>query len=426
MKSRSAIKLGALLIVLIVIAYIGVFGIPVGVYDVLPYGEQAYKAGDVSEGTWIQLQSYNYAQEEETFNEDMDETIKILRERLKRFEFGDATVYRQGNAGIIVNLPVGSASADAEFQESYLSAVSSLLTYTGLVELKDPDNNLVFDNSNIIDAKMFPTSDSSFVLRVWLDEAGTAKLKEATANYAGKDFVGRRDNIPLSTDTVSNTIEDGIYDFKTISSVETAAITLIQIQEGIIPVDIYMKDSLEISASLGAGMLTSLHTAILIGVALVAVVLTVKYRMQGFVAAFTAAVYLLLLMLVTALVDYEISMASVAAYITGLICCLAANIYCCVRVTRELNAKGLFASSFKSGYHSSLGVVTDVHVVLVVVAFVMLCFQHEYLRVFGVGLLIASLLSFAVTALLPRFILKQIINLNIKKPGIYKVKEAKQ
>lgn len=420
MKSRSAIKLGVLLLVFLVIAYIGVIGISFGVYDILPFATQVNKAADVSEGSVIYVKPTEVGLQDADVEEKTLASLDVIRQRLELYGLNAATVSQYG-IGARVVLPVSDVSR-IENTEYYVEDVADYITAPGKLEIFDEENNLVFDQSHIVDGTAYVNSESKIVVQVLLDEEGTEILKQATENHLGENFTTRWDGLTVGTVTQSVVIANGVYSFTGLSTRDAAIRLLNQVRSGVMPAELHAASTMTTTAELGSSTLYDCYQALWIVALVVMVALLFLFRLPGIISAFTIACYMLLVMFVTALFDFEISMSAIIAFVIGFVVCTGINAVMCMKIRADVAKKGVLASTCKASMDALEPMLIDVHVILIVFSFILLCFEQSVLRSFGIGLLIASAVSFLLCALLPRFMIKQFIGLNARKPWLYGMK----
>lgn len=129
----------------------------------------------------------------------MDGTITILQKRLSDKGMTEATVTRQGDRGIRVEIP--SAEEDPSTISEYLSSPAKL-------EWKDADGNVVVEGEHVTQAKA-GNMDGKWVVSFSLDSEGTAAFAEATANNIGKQLSIYVDDKLISSPTVNSAITGG-------------------------------------------------------------------------------------------------------------------------------------------------------------------------------------------------------------------------
>ena len=422
MKSRSAIKLGVLLLVFLILAYVGLVGIPVGVYDILPFATQAYKGADISQGTVINIDPMEVAYESGVQEADVEKSVEIMRERLELYGLTSATVTRDG-LGARVILPVSSVSRIEE-TEYYSEDIGDFVATPGRFEVLNPNDEVVFDQSHFVDGTVYTNADSEVVVELLLNDEGKQLLQEATTEFTGEDFTAQLDGMTVATETMSVVIENGIFSTTGFQTEEAAERFLAQLRSGVLPVEMVVTNISSVTAPLGESTIYVTYQVFLIAAAVIALLFLILFRLPGLISVFTLACYMLLVMFMTALFDFELALPAIIAFIIGFAVCAALNAIDCMKLKNTLSRKGMLASNLAEESKSMLAVLADVHAILFMCAFVLLCFTDALLLNFGIGLLIAVIVSFIVNALLPRFIRKQFFNLNVRKPWLYAVKEG--
>lgn len=432
MKSRSAIKIGVLLLLVIVLLFIGFIGFPVGIYDVLPFGHQMMEGPDIAEGTIVTFTPDITATEAtgEELSALIDQTVAAMRSRLLAFGYTEATISRIGETGIQVVLPVGSRSnvTDATQMISDISTPAKL-------EVSDYEGNLVFDGSMVQSYTVYTGSTSSILsssssstvyLNVKLNAEGTALLKDNIYKNVGRQYTVTLDGTTLNTDIQGFLITDGIYEISGFSSEDIANRTGKQITSGVLPLSLTAGSTYTTTAYQGSDLLTTISTAVTIAFFVIALLLVIFYRLPGLVSAFTIGLYMLLAMFCLALFDAQVTYPMMGGVLLALFATVVYNIMACMMLKREFSSGGIFPVSVKYVYDTLFKRFMDASIVIFIAAFVLLCFSDGIVKFFGVGLALGIVLSFAVSIWVPRFLLKNLLALGVNKSCAYGVKEVRK
>ncbi|MGI6169165.1 MAG: hypothetical protein ACOYI4_05575 [Christensenellales bacterium] len=429
MKSRSAIKIGVLLLLVIILLFIGLVGFPVGIYDVLPFGHQVLEGPDVAQGTIV---TFTPASTTEATGEELDallnDTVVAMRSRLLAFGYDEATISRVNETEIQVVLPVGSRS----MVKNATQMISDISTRAEL-EVLDYEGNAVFDGSMVDSYSVYTGSsgilsnDSSTVyLTVKLDAEGTELLKENIYQNVGRQYTVKLDGTTLNTDLQGFLISDGVYNISGFASEEKAEQVGRQLISGTLPLTLATGSTYVSTAYQGENLLTSISTAVVIAFFLIAILLVLFYRLPGLVSAFTIGLYMLLAMFALALFGAQVSYPMMGGLLLTLLTTVVFTVVGCMMLKKEMQTSGVFPVSVKYVYDGLLKRFIDACVALFIMAFVLLCFYDTLLKAFGIGLLIGVVLSFAVSVFVPRFLLPNLMGLGLNKTCLYGVKEVRE
>ncbi|MGI6176468.1 MAG: SecDF P1 head subdomain-containing protein [Christensenellales bacterium] len=416
MKTRNAIQLGVLLLLIAALAVTGLAGFSVGIYDILPFSQTAYAGMDLSGGTSVY---YQLTEQAEAETDDaaalINRSVDIIKDRLFIYGVNEATVRREGTNGLRITLPAGENS-----KTETTAYILNFAATQGLIELRDPVDETVFSTDNIEEA-MVASAGNGYAIQVTLDETGKTALKESLERYIGRTYAIYLNGTKL-TDSLQGFLNDtGVFNLTGFSSEAEAQSIAIQILSGALPT-FQTAVQLPIQGAMGDTSLSAAYQAVLIAALVMMLLLIVLFRLPGLASALSLGTYMLLFLLVAILSGMTLTWPAFAAWMCGFILLAAACFVYCARMKRDMNAVGgVFADSVRQSLKKMLPALGDGIAVVFILAFTLLCFELVIIKSFGVSLLVAILLLF-ICMLLPVQLTRNLVNLGVNKPWLYGVK----
>jgi preprotein translocase subunit SecD len=214
----------------------------------------------------------------------MEATQQVMVERLSDKGFAEATVTQIGESGIRVEIP------DVKDPQ----AVLDLIGTPAKLEFADPNGNIFMDGSYVQTASQSFDEENKPCIQLILTKQGVDLFGDMTARSIGQEIAIYLDDELL----MSPTVESAIYGPVQISgdyTVESAANVAMQLQSGALPMDLRQDKLDTISATLGQDALDTSVTAAMIGIVLVMLIMLVRYRVCGAVAAWALCIYIIAL-----------------------------------------------------------------------------------------------------------------------------------
>ena len=186
-RIRAVISLVAIVVVVAVCAYLGLFGFGKGtmINYLKPWGDAISLGLDLRGGVYTVYQAEDNGDPD--FDTKMESTVSILTSRLTRQGFTEATVTRQGSDRIRVEIP-------------NVSDPNQILTIIGTpaqLYFVDEDGNNLMEGSMVKNAQAAQDQDGKPCIAFELTDEGAKIFAEATAS--GQDHfhhAGRRDHFP--------------------------------------------------------------------------------------------------------------------------------------------------------------------------------------------------------------------------------------
>ncbi len=430
---KSIVIFVASILVLAIMAAIALAGFNLGVVSI-PKAQDGVRLGlDLKGGSVITFE----AQLEEgadvsNLREDMQTAQTVLRKRLDDQMYNEATVQLVGENRIRVEIPEITNPEEAV----------ALLGKTAVLEFRDADGNVGITGNDVKDAKSnyAQTEENgpmTYHVVLTLKPEAVATFTEMTKKAAGRSAEGKN-YISIFMDDVeqSSPFVDAKYASTGINSEEviitvggggelgadaaesTKNLASI-INSGRLPFALKEIELRSVGPTLGEKALETSIFAALIGLVLVMIFMVVVYRLPGLVADIALIFYTLLVVIILAVMKINLSLPGIAGIILSIGMAVDANVIIFERIKDELRSGKTIKASIDAGFKRAFTAILDSNVTTIIAAVVLAIFGTGSIQGFAWTLGIGVIVSLFTAVVVTRFLLKQLVGMNIKSPKAY-------
>ncbi len=424
MKKKSVLLLILVVIIAVILNCVAFIGFDVagfkygGVFD----ENQGIRKGiDLAGGSVITFK----ANADNPTEAQMDIVEGIFNTRLTGAGYTEARISRDNGGQITVEIPAVTNTDEA----------ASLLGSTAKLTFRDADGNIVLDGATDIKNAEYQygqTTDTAsaaeaYVL-VTLNPEAVAKFATATREAAAKTIEGKNyiaiymDEQMISAPSVQSEINAESCIINGDFTPETAQTLANQIKSGQLPFDLSVITKETIGAELGSDALPTSMMAAGIGILLIMLFMIILYRMSGVVASIAMAVYVGLIALILGLMRVNLSLSGIAGIITSLGMAVDANVIIFERMREELNLGKTIKASVEAGFNKAFSAILDSNVTTVITCVVLYLSGIGTIRGFAITLGLGVVISMFTAIVVTKFLLKQLVNLNLKNRKLYGAK----
>ncbi len=419
-KTKSLTKLMISVIITAILAYVAFFGVQIGsnfVGGALNMEKSGIKLGfDLSGGSIITYEATG----DNVNDEGMATAINMLQTRITNLGFTEATVTRQGDKRIRIEIPGVSNN----------EALEKLGT-PGKLTFRDVNGQVLMEGTSeyVKDAysQYDPNELGNFVILEFTEKGQDAFAIATEKVYNSED---RRlfiylDETPQSWPTVETVIDQNSCQITGDFTATDASWLANIIKEGQMPFNLELKSTSSVSASLGEKALSTSMMACGIGILLVMLFMLIFYRLPGFVADIALVSYISIMLLV--LCEFEtftnsvinLTLPGIAGIVLGVGMAVDANVIIFERIKEELKAGKTVGASTEAGFKRAFTAILDGNVTTFIVAVILFVFGTGTIQGFAVTLGLGIIISMLSAIVITRFLLKSLIGLNIRNPKLY-------
>ncbi|MGI6031467.1 MAG: protein translocase subunit SecD [Eubacteriales bacterium] len=421
-KGKSILALLLSVAVIAVLAYTAAFGLRVGDYLFPSVLDEEYgirQGLDLVGGSSITYEAQVEGDiDPVTLDESMNNVVALLRERLDKLGYAEATIVRSGDRRVTIEIP---SVSDPE------QAVQEIGS-TAKVTFIDGDGNEFMDGTMIADARGAygdpnNTGSTQWYIAVELTDEGAKLFGETTQKYLneeGKNHIAiKMDDQTLldaNFDTVLNTkniVITGNYDE------ESAKSTGALIAAGALPFELKDVELRSVGATLGDRSLETCLQAGGIGLLLVMLFMIVMYRLPGLLTSITLVGYVAVVGLILSAAKVNLSLPGIAGIILSIGMAVDANVVIFERIKEELHAGKSLKGSVQAGFSRAFSAILDANITTIIASAVLYQFGTGPIKGFAVTLFTGIVVSMFTAIIVTRFMLNIVVGLNIKNPALY-------
>lgn len=408
-RIRAVISLVAIVVVVAVCAYLGLFGFGKGtmINYLKPWGDAISLGLDLRGGVYTVYQAEDNGDPD--FDTKMESTVSILTSRLTRQGFTEATVTRQGSDRIRVEIP-------------NVSDPNQILTIIGTpaqLYFVDEDSNNLMEGSMVKNAQAAQDQDGKPCIAFELTDEGAKIFAEATAANLGKTISITLDGETISRATVNTVIAGGKGEITGNFTADEAKNLATLILSGALPLNLTQLEVSAISATLGVEALDRAIQAGVIGVILVMLFMLFRYRLCGLVADIALTIYIMIVVLLLALTGAQLTLPGVAGIILGIGMAVDANVVIFERIREEVKVGRPIGSAVRKGFSNALSAIIDSNVTTIIAAVVLYAFGTGSVRGFALTLGIGVATSLFTAVFVTHKLLDIFADMGIKNQKLY-------
>lgn len=426
---KSILSFVAVLLVIALLCCTAVFGLTVGpiqIPNVLDEENGIRRGLDLVGGSSITFEAqlpdgYNTS----NLQSDMNSVQAMMTKRLDSLGYTEATVELVGDTRIKVDIP---AISDPQEAVEVLGATAQL-------QFLNADGEVILGGSDIKSAsagygKVSQTSvaEEHYVNVEFTDEAAekwTEATKLAAQAEDGENYIKIvMDEETLSSPSVSSEYaETGITGGGCIISgnfdADSARTLAEQINIGQLPFTLEEVSMSAVGPSLGEKALSTSLMAGAIGILLVMIFMIVMYRVPGIIASIALLFYTALDAVILTVAHVNLSLPGIAGIILSIGMAVDANVIIFERIKDELHNGKTVRAAIDSGFSRAWTAIIDSNITTIIAAVVLYFFGSGtvvgFAITFGIGVVLSMFTAVTVT----RFLLRRIVDFNIRNPKLY-------
>lgn len=412
-KTKAIIALSIMLVLTIVIGVLGFTGMPLdsrGLYRLktwLPTADAdqwptSLPLGlDLRGGVYVEYSAARPENSEANFDSLVSGTIGVIQQRLTDKGYAESTVQRIGGDGLRVEIP----------DVTDPSAVLDLIGSPAQMDFRGPDG-VTFMTGDMVETANVAYQDGEYVVAFQLNDEGGRIFAEKTAEFLGRNITIYLDDAVLVDATVQSVITGGSGVINGMGGEERARTVAAQIQSGALPLVLTQQKVDTVSATLGDDALSTSVLAAFIGILLVMLIMILRYRLNGVVAAWALCVYIIVLFFLIAVIPgIQLTLPGLAGIVLGIGMAVDANVIIFERFNEEVRAGKPLKASVRAGFKNAMSAILDANVTTMIAAIVLLIYGTGSIQGFAKTLLLGVVTSMFTAVVVTRFLMKNIVNL---------------
>ena len=310
--------------------------------------------------------------------EDMDAAKSIIETRLVNKNITDYEVYTDSNNHqIIVRFPWAAEESDFDAAAAVQElGETALLTFC---REQDKEKVILSGAADIKSAEPGMDEKGGYAVYLNFTDAGKSKFATATAELVGKTVSIWMDDVMIQAPTVNQAITTGEAYITGMEDADAAKALADKINAGALPFALTVDDSKlqVISPTLGSDALRVMVIAGSIAFGLVCLLMILRYRLNGFVAA--SALLGQLAGTIACISGYfrgaesfTLTIPGIAGIILSIGVGVDCNVIAAERIRDEFKKGKTIDGAIDSGYKNSLSAIIDGNVTIVIVSIVLM------------------------------------------------------
>ena len=372
-----------------------------------PLGTKITQGLDIQGGLSVVMDA-SHADGSAVTSDEMDSALSIVQARVNSLGASEATVQKQGDASILVQIPGMSNASDA------LDTIGSTgqLEWVDLRDITDSDMVTRIENGETgmtlepgtytafmtgdaiksVSVGTESSTSSNYAVNVSLDAAGTqefADVSTALVSSHGQIAIVL-DGVVQSAPAVQSAITGGEVQITGGYTLDEAKSFKTVLESGALPVTLTFSNSEVVGPTLGQESLYAGILAAAIGFLLVAIYLIFFYRGLGVLTALNLGVFAVLYLGVLALLSFfglfALSLAGIAGIVLTIGMAADSSILVLERVKEELRMGRSIKAASITGVRHAIGTSIDADLVTLVSAAALFFIAVGSVRGFGLTL----------------------------------------
>jgi len=410
MKSKSLIIFLAIILLISFFAYIAVYGLNIGKYEIVPVKNLIKLGLDLRGGATVLLQAKDNPNDPVN-DEKMSRAVATIRERIDALGVAEPVITRVGKNRIEVQLP--------EIQDPQRAL--DLIGQTAQLEFIEEDTKqVILTGNDIKKAEAQYSSGSSGVgqqpvVAFQLTPDGAKKFAAATKKNIGKVIGIYLDKKAISLPTVQSEIPNGEGIITGSATMEEAGDLATLIRAGALPVELETLSVTAVGPQLGANSFEQSIKAGQIGVLLVLLFMLAYYRLPGLVSDLALVLYTVIVLTILASIKATLTLPGIAGIILSVGMAVDANVIIFERIKEEVRLGKTLRASIDSGFRRAFLTIFDSNITTLIAAVVLFYFGTGPIKGFAVTLSIGILTSMFTAIVVTRYLLKLLVSSNLVK-----------
>ena len=356
--------------------------------------------------------------------EQMAAVQQILETRLDNLNIYDREIIPSNVSGrITVRYPWRSDETDFNPEE----AIAELGATARLVFLNEA-GDIILEGSDVESAVggiQTTSTGTQNVVQLELNESGTKKFAEATADMIGDTITTTMDDIVINEAVVRDAITDGSAIISGMESPEAAVQLANQINAGALPFAIEAISTRSISPQMGSQALNVMVQAGLLAFLFLCAYLILNFRLSGFVACWALLAQVVGILLAISIPQQTLTMQGIAGIILSIGMGVDANVIVAERIREEVKNGQDIRRAVELGYDRAFSSILDGNVTVAISAICLIGLGSGSLLSFGYSLLAGVILNLVCGAWLSHFMTRSLVQFEaLRKPSFFGAKSV--
>ncbi|SEO34112.1 protein translocase subunit SecD [Propionispora vibrioides] len=375
-------------------------------YFISPLATSIKQGLDLQGGTHVVLEAVD-TPEAKVDEDAVQRVVKIIEHRINDLGLTEPIIQRQGDRRIIVELP-GINDPDKAIE---------LIGKTAMLEFKDVTGTTVMTGTDLKNAQAQIEQSNKNVVALEFSDEGAKKFADLTTKNVGKPISILLDKQVLTSPVVQEPITGGKAQITGSKTLEEAQNLAILLRSGSLPVKVEVMETRTVGPTLGMDSKEKSKTAFAIGISAIVLFMLVFYRLSGFVANISLALYVVLLLFGLKSLNATLTLPGIAGIILSIGMAVDANVLIFERFKEEYRSGKTLRAAMDAGFSRAFSSIIDSNVNTLLAAVVLFFLGTGPVKGFAITLGLGIILSMFTAITVTRFLLKMLISANLVKSG---------
>lgn len=423
-KSRpiGAIVFLAIFAVAMILGYVfGFTSVELGVTDYNAFVPSIKLGLDLEGGVYAAYDAKrpNADVTDDEFLASINGTVQVLQNLLFSQGFTEAQVSTFGD-GTSIRVEVPNASDDDEIFQ-LISKPKKLEFYETDAQgnKTNPNGKPEITGDYISNASVgYDQSTQKYTVQLRFNNKGSEKFSEITTRLKGKNlgiFLGGEF---LMAPTVNDTIPNGQAVITGNYTYDQAYQMAVQIQSGAMPVELDLRESGNIGATLGNSAKSEGLIAGGVGLLLVIIFMCWRYRLLGVAASLSLIFFTITYLFFLSIFPWvQLTLPGIAGILLSIGMAVDANIIIFERIREERGRNINLSDSIKNGFKRSYSAILDGNITTIIGSAVLILLATATVKGFAITLLIGIIISLFSSLFMTRWMIKAFTSIT-NKSGI--------
>lgn len=367
----------------------------------------------------------------------IEQSIEVIRRRVDEFGVREATIQRQGDERILVQVPgvkdperlkevIGkTAKMTFRFVNENVSPNAARIPAGSEIVISDEFDGAgnpiryVIEKRVMVSGENLTGAASTFqdaqpVVSFTFDSLGAKRFGDATKNNVGRRFAIVLDNKVISAPVIRSAILGGSGVISgSFTAQETQDLALL-LRAGALPAPLTYLEERTVGAGLGEDSIAAGKFASLLGLVLVIVFMAGAYGLFGLMANVALAVNLVLILAVLSGLQATLTLPGIAGIVLTIGMAVDANVLIFERIREETRAGRGPVTAIDAGYRRAMSTIVDSNLTTLIAALMLFFFGSGPIKGFAVTLSIGLVTSMFTAIMLTRLLV--VVWLRRRKP----------
>lgn len=254
-----------------------------------------------------------------------------------------------------------------------------------------------------------PQTGAALVSLKFNDE-GTQLFADITKRNLKQPVAIFLDGELLSDPTVQVEITNGEAVISGVGTIRDAQILAQRLNAGALPIPVELVSRETIGASLGAESLNQSMKAGLIGLFIVMVLMTLYYRLPGFLATISLALYITLTLAVFKMMGVTMTLSGIAGLILSVGVAMDANVLIFERMKEELQRGRSLKNAMEEGFARAWSSIKDSNISTLITGLLLAWIGTSFVQGFAITLALGVMISMFTAITITRVFLRIVVN----------------